>query len=84
MPLSRGQRVLLVDDLGLATGGTMAAAADLVTKLKGEITGFAFMVELAYLNGREKLVTKISLHYDIRRLREVHIVQLSTLFSDNL
>ena len=49
-----GQRVLLVDDL-LATGGTMLAAADLVKQLKGEITGFAFLVELAYLNGREKL-----------------------------
>jgi len=49
-----GQRVLLVDDL-LATGGTMAAAAELVTKLKGEITGFAFLVELVYLHGRERL-----------------------------
>jgi adenine phosphoribosyltransferase len=49
-----GQRVLLVDDL-LATGGTMAAAADLVRQLKGEIAGFAFVVELTYLNGREKL-----------------------------
>ena len=33
----------------------MLAAADLVKQLKGEITGFAFLVELAYLNGREKL-----------------------------
>ncbi|NLK08033.1 MAG: adenine phosphoribosyltransferase [Firmicutes bacterium] len=49
-----GQRVLLVDDL-LATGGTMAAAAKLVGDLKGEIAGFAFVVELMYLNGRDKL-----------------------------
>ncbi|NMB25377.1 MAG: adenine phosphoribosyltransferase [Firmicutes bacterium] len=49
-----GQRVLLVDDL-LATGGTMAAAAKLVNDLKGEIAGFAFVVELTYLNGRDKL-----------------------------
>lgn len=49
-----GQRVLLVDDL-LATGGTMAAAAKLVNDLQGEIAGFAFVVELTYLNGRDKL-----------------------------
>ncbi|NLJ86177.1 MAG: adenine phosphoribosyltransferase [Firmicutes bacterium] len=52
--IAPGQRVLLVDDL-LATGGTMAAAADLVKQLKGEIVGYAFVVELAYLNGRDKL-----------------------------
>jgi adenine phosphoribosyltransferase len=39
----------------LATGGTMAAAADLVKQLQGEIAGFAFAVELTYLNGRDKL-----------------------------
>ena len=33
----------------------MAAAADLVKQLKGEIVGYAFVVELAYLNGRDKL-----------------------------
>ena len=49
-----GQRVLLVDDL-LATGGTMAATAKLVRDLKGEIAGYAFVVELTYLNGRDKL-----------------------------
>lgn len=49
-----GQRILLVDDL-LATGGTIGAAAQLVEQLGGEIVGFAFMVELAGLNGRERL-----------------------------
>jgi adenine phosphoribosyltransferase len=52
--IARGERVLLVDDL-LATGGTMAAAVDLVGKLGGEIFGLAFLVELSDLNGREKL-----------------------------
>lgn len=49
-----GQRVLLVDDL-LATGGTIAAAAQLVEQLGGEIIGFAFMIELGGLQGRAKL-----------------------------
>jgi adenine phosphoribosyltransferase len=52
--ITRGERVLLVDDL-LATGGTMAAAVDLVGKLGGEIIGLAFLVELSDLNGRDKL-----------------------------
>ncbi|BAS28463.1 adenine phosphoribosyltransferase [Limnochorda pilosa] len=49
-----GQRVLLVDDL-LATGGTIAAAARLVEELGGVIAGFAFMIELAGLKGRDRL-----------------------------
>lgn len=49
-----GSRVLLVDDL-LATGGTSAAAAALVQKLGGNILEAAFLIELKFLNGREKL-----------------------------
>lgn len=49
-----GQRVLVVDDL-LATGGTMQATAELVKKLQGEIVGFAFLIELDDLKGRQKL-----------------------------
>ncbi len=49
-----GQKVLIVDDL-LATGGTAKAAADLVKKLGGELTGILFLIELAFLKGREKL-----------------------------
>lgn len=49
-----GEKVLLVDDV-LATGGTMAATAKLVKKLKGEIVGIAFLVILEYLAGKEKL-----------------------------
>ena len=49
-----GQRVLLCDDL-LATGGTAAAAINLVRQLGGEVVGAAFAVELSFLNGRAKL-----------------------------
>ncbi len=49
-----GQRVLIVDDL-IATGGTAKAVAELIEKMGGEIVGFAFVVELEFLKGREKL-----------------------------
>lgn len=49
-----GQRVLLVDDL-LATGGTMEAGCQLIEKAGGLVAGCAFLVELAFLNGRAKL-----------------------------
>lgn len=52
--LKPGSRVLLVDDL-LATGGTAAAAVALVKKLGGEILEAGFLIELKFLNGREKL-----------------------------
>lgn len=52
--VSAGQRVLMVDDL-LATGGTMAAALNLVRRIGGEITACAFVIELGFLGGREKL-----------------------------
>lgn len=51
---SAGTRVLIVDDL-LATGGTAEAAISLVRKLKGEIVALTFLVELAFLKGRERL-----------------------------
>jgi adenine phosphoribosyltransferase len=50
----KGQRVLIVDDL-LATGGTMRACCDLVNELGGEIAGIAVLIELADLQGRQKL-----------------------------
>lgn len=61
-----GQRVLIVDDL-LATGGTAAAAVELVEELGGEVAGLLFVIELDFLNGRKKLAgypVKSLLHYD--------------------
>ncbi|MFH1466449.1 MAG: adenine phosphoribosyltransferase [Pseudomonadota bacterium] len=52
--ITPGQRVLVVDDL-LATGGTAAATCKLVEKLGGEVVACCFVVELGFLNGREKL-----------------------------
>jgi adenine phosphoribosyltransferase len=49
-----GQRVLIVDDL-LATGGTVKGTIELVERLKGEIVGLAFLVELDFLHGRDRL-----------------------------
>jgi len=49
-----GQQVLVVDDL-LATGGTMAATLRLVERLGGKVVGAAFLIELAFLKGRERL-----------------------------
>ena len=49
-----GQRVLIVDDL-LATGGTAAASAELVKSLGGQVVGMLFLIELAFLSGRDKL-----------------------------
>lgn len=52
--LGVGARVLVVDDV-LATGGTAAATARLVERLGAEVVGFGFIMELAFLKGREKL-----------------------------
>ena len=52
--LKPGARVLLVDDL-LATGGTAGAAVALIQKLGAKIVGASFLIELKFLNGREKL-----------------------------
>jgi adenine phosphoribosyltransferase len=52
--ITRGERVLIHDDL-LATGGTAAAACRLVRALGGEIAGLCFLIELSFLKGRERL-----------------------------
>lgn len=49
-----GQRVLVVDDL-IATGGTAKAVAEMVEKMGGIVVGLAFVVELEFLKGRQKL-----------------------------
>ena len=52
--ISKGDRVLVIDDL-LATGGTIAACNELVKMLGGEVCGYAFVIELVDLKGREKI-----------------------------
>lgn len=52
--LTRGAHILIVDDL-LATGGTAEAVVKLVRQLEGQIVGIAFLVELTFLKGRERL-----------------------------
>lgn len=49
-----GKRVLVVDDL-LATGGTISAAMKLIEKVGGKIEGVAFVIELSFLKGKEKI-----------------------------
>lgn len=49
-----GQKVLVVDDL-LATGGTAQATCELVEQLGGQVVGVAFLIELTFLHGRDKL-----------------------------
>lgn len=64
--IQKGQRVLIVDDL-LATGGTAEATAKLASSLGAEIAGLGFIVELDFLNGRQKLKSyevMSLLHYD--------------------
>ncbi len=58
--IQAGDSVLLHDDL-LATGGTMEAACKLVEKLGGKVVQISFLIELSFLNGREKL-SKYDVH----------------------
>lgn len=57
-----GERVLIVDDV-IATGGTASATAKLVESCGAEVAGFGFVVELTFLNGRDKLES-----YDVETL----------------
>ena len=64
--VGQGQSVLIVDDL-LATGGTAAATAELASGLGAQIAGLAFVIELDFLRGRERLAKYdvfSLLHYD--------------------
>ncbi len=56
--LTKGQRVLIIDDL-LATGGTAAATLALVRQLGGEVAGFGFLIELGFLEGRARLDAEV-------------------------
>jgi adenine phosphoribosyltransferase len=60
--ISNGQRVLVHDDL-LATGGTAKAKIELVEQLGGEVVGVAFVIELEFLHGRDRLAG-----YDVHSL----------------
>lgn len=53
--ITKGERVLIVDDL-LATGGTILATAKLVERLGGNVVGLAFLIELSFLHARPRLV----------------------------
>lgn len=66
--ITKGQNVLLIDDL-LATGGTAQANITLVEKLGGKVVGLGFLIELGYLEGRKALGNK----YDVYSL-----IQLNT------
>ena len=64
--IRKGERILIVDDL-LATGGTAVATAELASGLGAQIAGLAFVVELDFLKGRERLAKYdvfSLLHYD--------------------
>jgi adenine phosphoribosyltransferase len=52
--IAPGQKVLIVDDL-LATGGTVKGTIELVERLKGDVVGLGFLVELEFLKGRDRL-----------------------------
>jgi adenine phosphoribosyltransferase len=60
--INEGDKILLHDDL-LATGGTARASANLIERLGGKIVQVSFIIELSFLNGREKLK-----NYDVRAL----------------
>jgi adenine phosphoribosyltransferase len=52
--LRKGERVLIIDDV-IATGGTAAAVLELAKRQHAEVLGFGFVIELDFLNGREKI-----------------------------
>jgi len=60
--IRKGQKVLLVDDL-LATGGSARAAVNLIERLGGKVVGIAFLIDLAFLKGIQKLQG-----YDVRSI----------------
>lgn len=58
--IEKGKRVIIIDDL-LATGGTAAAACKLVEKVGGKVVANCFMIDLTFLNGKDKLPNDIEI-----------------------
>jgi len=65
MPFTPGERVLLVDDV-LATGGTAVAALELIGRLGGQVAGFACLLEIVALRGRDRLPSGTRVHTVLR------------------
>ncbi len=59
--VTSGERVLIVDDL-IATGGTAAATVDMVRRMGGDLAGLAFLIELTFLHGRDKIPAGIEVY----------------------
>lgn len=59
--IKKGDRVIIHDDL-IATGGTASAATELVQRLGGQVVGYSFIIELAFLTGRAKLESSAPVH----------------------
>ncbi len=59
--IKEGDRVIIHDDL-MATGGSARAASELIRSLGGVVTGYSFVLELGFLNGREKLEPDVPIH----------------------
>lgn len=59
--IESGETVLIIDDL-IATGGTAAATLSLAQQLEGDVHEIAFLIELTFLNGREKLPGDVSVY----------------------
>ena len=59
--VEKGHHILVHDDL-LATGGTAMAAAELIRKSGGVVSGFSFLIELGFLKGRENLLDSTDIH----------------------
>ena len=64
-PLEPGDRVLVIDDV-LATGGTLAAAMNLVRGFDATLVGAATVIELEFLGGRQKLASNAAFHSLLR------------------
>ena len=63
--IRKGDRVIIHDDL-MATGGSARAASELIRSLGGVVVGYSFVLELTFLNGKEKLASGVPVHSLLR------------------